>query len=317
MPKLLEQVSHLSRARHYSFRTEKSYLYWIRQYILFHRKRHPSEMGAPEVSAFLSYLAVERRVAAPTQNQALAAILFLYKGVLGLGLPWLGDVVRAKTPTHVPVVLTRQEVKNVLSHMKDTPWLMGSLLYGAGLRLRECLALRVKDIDFGYMQVMVCAGKGGKDRKTPLPASLIESLRRHIGRVKALHEQDLEAGYGRVELPFALPKKYPRADREWRWQYIFPSMGRSVDPSDGIVRRRHASETGLQQAVKRAVRAAGVEMPVSCHTFRHSFATHLLEDGYDLRTIQELLGHKDVSTTMIYTHVLNRGGKGVRSPLDK
>jgi len=316
VPKLLEQVSNLSRARHYSHRTEKSYLYWIRQFILYHGKRHPAEMGASEVTAFLSHLAVERRVAASTQNQALAALLFLYKGVLGLALPWLADVVRAKRPAHVPVVLTRAEVRAVLSHLRDSQWLMVGLLYGSGLRLTECLRLRVMDIDSVYGQVTVRGGKGGRDRRTVPPASLNEPLARHLERVRALHGHDLAEGRGRASLPFALSKKYPRADREWRWQYVFPSRGLSVELQTGIVRRHHASESSLQQAVKRAARMAGVEKPVSCHTFRHSFATHLLEDGYDLRTIQELLGHKDVSTTMIYTHVLNKGGKGVRSPLD-
>lgn len=316
MPKLLEQARHLARARHYSLRTEKTYLYWIKQYILFHRMRHSAEMGAPEVAAFLSHLATARHVAASTQNQALAAILFLYKGVLGQELPWIDHVIRAKHPQRMPAVLTAAEVRAILSCMSGTPWLMASLLYGAGLRLRECLSLRVKEVDFDYRHITVRDGKGGKDRVTILPGSLADPLREYLLRVKALHVQDLRGGFGSVHLPFALARKYRQAEREWCWQYVFPSRNLSTDPLGCKVRRHHASETGLQRAVKNAVRVSGVEKVASCHTFRHSFATHVIEDGYDIRTVQELLGHKDVSTTMIYTHVLNKGGRGVRSPLD-
>lgn len=316
MPKLLEQVRLLARARHYSYRTEKAYLYWIRQFIIFHHKRHPAQMGASEVESFLSYLAAERGVAASTQNQALASILFLYKDVLGQTLPWLANVTRAKSSKRVPVVLTKNEVRALLSHLNGTSWIMASLLYGAGLRLRECLRLRVKDIDFAYRQITVRDGKGGKDRITLFPQSLIKPLQLHLQRVKALHEQDLRKGFGRVELPFALARKYLQAELEWGWQYVFPSYKRSHDPRSNVARRHHVSEAALQRAVKKAFRSAEINKVGSCHTFRHSFATHLLEDGYDIRTVQELLGHKELSTTMIYTHVLNRGGKGVRSPLD-
>jgi integron integrase len=317
MPKLLQQASDLARTRHYSLRTEKAYLHWIKQYILFHHKRHPSELGAAEVSAFLTHLAVARQVSPSTQNQALAALLFLYRDVLQQSLPSIEGVIRAKRPVKVPVVFTREEVQAVLSHLHHTNWLMTSLLYGSGLRLRECLRLRVKDLDFNYRQIIVRDGKGSKDRLTLLPESLIAPLRQHLVRVKALHERDLKEGFGRVYLPYALSRKYLNADREWCWQYVFPSATRSQDPRSGALRRHHLAETGLQRAVKEAIRAAGVNKPGSCHTFRHSFATHLLENGYDIRTVQELLGHKELTTTMIYTHVLNRGGKGVRSPLDK
>ena len=279
MPKLLDRARDLARARHYSYRTEAAYLYWIRQFIFFHRKRHPADMGAAEVSAFLSHLATARNVAASTQNQALAALLFLYKGVLGQELSWLDGVVRAKRPTYVPTVLTKQGAQATLSSLTGTPRLMAGLLYGAGLRLRECLRLRVKDVDFGYRQITVRSGKGSKDRVTLLPTATIEPLRQHLVRVKALHEDDLRAGCGRVHLPFALAQKHPNTDREWGWQYVFPSRDRSRDPRTGAVRRHHASETGLQRAVKRALRAAGVSKAASCHTFRHSFATHLIEDG--------------------------------------
>jgi integron integrase len=316
MPKLLEQLRTLMRVRHYSIRTEEAYTHWIKQYIFFHNKRHPAEMGAPEVTAFLSHLAVQRRVAASTQNQALAAILFLYRKILQIDLPWLENVERAKRPQRLPVVLTREETTNVLAHLKEQHWLMASLLYGSGLRLRECLRLRVKDIDFNYQQIIVREGKGDKDRHTVLPTTLIEPLQRQLQRVKAIHVLDLRAGFGRVHLPFALAKKYPNANREWAWQYVFPAASRSTDPESGITSRQHLGEWVLQKAVKEAVRSAGIGKSASCHTFRHGFATHLLEDGYDIRTVQELLGHKDVRTTMIYTHVLNRGGRGVRSPLD-
>ncbi|HEX8096456.1 MAG TPA: integron integrase, partial [Pyrinomonadaceae bacterium] len=257
-----------------------------------------------------------RQVSASTQNQALAALLFLYRDVLGQQAPRIEGVVRAKTPLRLPVVFTRQEVKEILSRLGGAKWLMANLLYGAGLRLRECLRLRVKDVDFGFRQIVVRDGKGGKDRVTVLPDAVFEPLKRHLQRVEALHGQDLRAGFGRVSLPYALARKYPQAGAEWGWQYVFPSRSLSRDPRTGEVRRHHASETGLQKAVRGAVREAGINKAGSCHSFRHSFATHLLMDGYDIRTIQELLGHADVQTTMIYTHVIHKGGNGVRSPLD-
>jgi integron integrase len=317
MPKLLEQVRNAIRTRHYSLRTEQTYIQWIRQYIIFNSKRHPSDLGAAEVSAFLSYLAVSRKVAASTQNQALAAILFLYRHVLKQGLPWLQDVERAKRPTRVPLVFTREEVRAVLSHLSHTTWLMASLLYGSGLRLNECLSLRVKDLDFQYRQIVVREAKGAKDRQTMLPLSLIDPLKQQLLRVKALHESDLREGFGEVYLPYALARKFPHASKDWVWQYVFPSGKLSKDPRSDKLRRHHVSESVLQRAVKDAVRSARINKPGTCHTLRHSFATHLLEDGYDIRTVQELLGHKDLNTTMIYTHVLNRGGKGVKSPLDR
>ena len=317
MPKLLEEVRDLIRTRHYSYRTEEAYLYWIRQYILFHGKRHPAEMGPAEVSQFLTHLAVKREVAASTQNQALAALLFLYRNVLQQDLPWLENVTRAKRPAHIPLVLTRSEVRRLLSQLAQQNWLPASLLYGAGLRLKECLSLRVKDLDFGYQQIAVRDPKGNKDRLTMLPISAAEALKTQLATVKTLHLRDLADGFGRVQMPFALARKYPGADREWAWQYVFPAATRSRDPVSGITRRHHLGEWVLQKAVKGALRAAQIDKPASCHTLRHSFATHLLEDGYDIRTVQELLGHKDVRTTMIYTHVLNRGGKGVKSPLDR
>ncbi len=315
-PKLLDQVRHELRVRHYSLRTEEAYVQWIRRFILFHNKRHPREMAETDINAFLSYLAVERNVAASTQNQALNALLFLYKKVLQVELGFIGDLVRAKRPRKLPVVLTRSEVRAILSHLSGTTWLMASLLYGTGMRLMECLRLRVKDIDFSYHQILVRDGKGKKDRVTMLPQNLKKPLQEHIDRAQQLHEEDLTEGYGQVYLPFALSRKYPRADRELAWQFIFPSAKRSVDPRSGIVRRHHVQPLTLQRAIKQAVRSAAIHKPASCHTLRHSFATHLLESGYDIRTVQELLGHKDVKTTMIYTHVLNRGAGGVQSPMD-
>ena len=316
MPKLLEQVRTIIRLRHYSLRTEQSYVNWIKRYIIFSHKRHPAELGAAEVTAFLSDLAVSRKVSASTQNQALAAILFLYRHVLKQDLPWLEDVERAKRPARLPIVFTPEEVRAVLSHLSHTNWLMASLLYGSGLRLKECLTLRVKDLDFQYRQILIREAKGGKDRKTMLPLSLIEPLQQQLVRVRALHQRDLREGFGSVYLPYALARKYPHASRDWSWQYVFPSAKLSNDPVSGEKRRHHVMESGLQRAIKEALRAAGINKPGSCHTMRHSFATHLLEDGYDIRTVQELLGHKDLNTTMIYTHVLNRGGRGVKSPLD-
>ncbi len=315
-PRLLDQVRDAIRVRHYSIRTEHAYLGWIKRFILFHKKRHPRDMGAPEISAFLSHLAVARNVSASTQNQALHAVLFLYKEVLRIELPWLDGIERAKRPVRLPVVLTREEVKTLLARLEGLRWLMTSLIYGSGLRLMECLRLRVKDIDFHYQQLLIRDAKGQKDRVTMLPGSLIEPLRYHLERVKRVHEQDLDAGFGRVYLPYSLAKKYPNADREWGWQYVFPASRRSTDPRANVERRHHISETVVQRAVKEAVRAAGILKPASVHTLRHSFATHLLEAGYDIRTVQELLGHADVSTTMIYTHVLQKGGRAARSPLD-
>jgi integron integrase len=317
MPKLLEQIRNVTRTRHYSPRTEEAYIHWIKQYIHFHNKKHPAEMGADEVSKFLTYLAVTRKVAASTQNQALAALLFLYRNVLGVDLPWLENVIRAKRPARLPVVLTKLEVRALLGQLTQTNWLLASLLYGSGLRLREGLRLRVKDVDFGYQQLIVRDGKGEKDRVTVLPLSLIEPLRQQQAYARGIHQRDLREGFGRTLLPFALARKYPKADLDWGWQYVFPAATRSQDPVSLQIHRHHVGEWVLQKAVKDGVRRAGINKPASCHTLRHSFATHLLEDGYDIRTVQELMGHKDVRTTMIYTHVLNRGGRGVKSPLDE
>jgi integron integrase len=315
-PKLLDSVRDKIRLKHYSIRTEQAYVDWVRRFILFHGKRHPKEMGAAEVEAFLTHLAVRGKVAASTQNQARSALLFLYKEVLGQQLPWLDDVEQAKRPQRLPVVLTHAEVKAVLDRLSGTHRLMANLLYGTGVRLMEGMRLRVKDIDFERREILVRDGKGGKDRVAPLPLTLVEPLRSHLARVRSLHEEDLHAGYGAVYLPDALERKYPNANREWGWQYVFPSRQLSVDPRSGVTRRHHADEKGVQRAIKQAVRDAGLAKPATPHTLRHSFATHLLMAGYDIRTVQELLGHQDVSTTMIYTHVLNRGGKGVVSPLD-
>jgi len=316
-PKLLDLVRDTLRRRHYSYRTEQSYVDWIRRFVFFHGRRHPREMGADEVTAFLTHLARERNVSASTQNQALSALLFLYKEVLGIELPWMTAIERAKRPVHVPVVLTRDEVRALLAQLQGPKWMMASLCYGAGLRLRECLNLRVKDIDFGYRQITVRNGKGGKDRVTMLPGALVEPLRDHLARVHRLHERDLAEGYGEASLPDALARKYPRAGYEWGWQFAFPSRHRSVDPRSGVIRRHHLFENVLPRALAAAARSAGIVKPVRCHTLRHSFATHLLASGHDIRTVQELLGHSDVSTTMIYTHVLNKGGRGVSSPLDR
>lgn len=322
--KLLERVRAVARFKHYSLRTERTYWDWIRQFIFFHGKRHPEEMGAEEVRDFLTYLAVERKVAAATQNQAFSALLFLYREVLKQELPWIDDIERAKRPAKLPVVFTPQEARAVLGKMEGMARLMAQLLYGCGLRLNECVRLRVKDVDFGYLQITIRDAKGGRDRVTMLPVSLVEALRRQIEKRRLLHEEDLAAGAGSVFLPDALGKKYKNAAREFDWQYVFASARLSTDPrgedegagSPAERRRHHVDESFLQRAVKEAVRAARVHKAASCHTFRHSFATHLLENGSDIRTVQELLGHKDVSTTMIYTHVLNRPGLGVRSPLD-
>ena len=315
-PRLLDQVRELIRIRHYSLRTEQAYVQWIRRFILFHGKRHPRGMGAQELTAFLSDLAIQRNVAASTQNQALNAILFLYRDVLQITLPWLNDVQRAKKPQRLPLVLTRRETSVLLAHLEGTAWLMAAIIYGGGLRLLECLRLRVKDVDFHYKQILIRDAKGQKDRVTVLAGNVIDPLRSHLARVRVLHGRDLQEGYGRVYLPHALSRKYPNADRDWGWQYVFPSKRRSCDPRSGIERRYHAPEDALQRAVRQAVQKAQIAKLASVHTLRHSFATHLLESGYDIRTIQELLGHADVKTTMIYTHVLNRGGRTVISPLD-
>jgi integron integrase len=303
--------------RGYSRPTEKAYIAWVRRFVRFHGTRHPRELGEAEVTRFLTYLAVDRKVAASTQNQALSALLFLYRNVLGQELSWLDELVRARRPARLPVVLTRAEVAAVLGHLEGVPRLMASLLYGAGLRLLECARLRVKDVDLERREIIVRDGKRGKDRVTLLPEALQDPLRNHLERVHRQHQGDLGRGMGSVELPTAIERKYPRAPWEWGWQWVFPATRPYRDPVTGRRRRHHLHETVLQRAVKDAVRAAGVVKPASCHTLRHSFATHLLEDGYDIRTIQEILGHRDVTTTMIYTHVLNRGGRGVRSPLDR
>jgi integron integrase len=289
---------------------------WIKRFILFHGKRHPRDMGVQEIQQFLSHLAVAGHVAASTQSQALSALLFLYQQVLKQDIDWLDDVVRAKQPHRVPVVLTQDEVKAVLAHLSGTTWIMATLLYGAGLRLLECLRLRVKDVDFTYNQIVVRDGKGRKDRVTMLPQQAKAPLQRHLHDVRQLHVQDVQAGAGHVYLPYALERKYPNASRAWVWQYVFPAAQPSRDPRTGIIRRHHVHKLVLQRAVHTAVQKAAIPKAASCHTLRHSFATHLLEAGYDIRTVQELLGHKDVSTTMIYTHVLNRGGRGVKSPAD-
>jgi integron integrase len=316
MPRLLDQVRDVIRTRHYSLRTEEAYVAWIRRFILFHGKRHPTEMGAGEVGAFLTHLAVDRDVAASTQNQARSALLFLYKDVLARPIEDGPEVEPAKRPVRLPTVLSRDEVRAVLAGLEGDKWLMAGLLYGSGLRLLECLRLRVKDVDFGQAWIIVRDGKGQKDRATILPRTLEDPLRRQIERVRLLHQQDLSDGHGRIFLPQALAEKYPGADRQFGWQYLFPAARRSIDPRAGIHRRHHASERALQRAVGGAVRRARILKPASCHTLRHSFATHLLESGQDIRTVQELLGHDDVRTTMIYTHVLQAGPLGVRSPLD-
>ena len=314
--KLLDQLADALRIKHYSYRTEQAYVDWVRRYILFHQKRHPDTLGVEEIQAFLAHLASERNVAASTQNQALSAVLFLYRDVLHKEIdPVL--VTSARRPERLPTVLTREQVNEVLSQLTGTHKLMAQLLYGSGLRLMECVRLRVKDLDFDYKTVTVRDGKGEKDRVTPMPDSLIASLQRQVERVRILHEEDLDAGFGHVYLPHALEKKSPGAATELGWQFLFPAPKCSLDPrSPGVMRRHHVESSGLQRSVKDAARKAGIHKRVTCHTFRHSFATHLLQHGYDIRTVQELLGHKDVRTTMIYTHVLQRGGLAVKSPLD-
>jgi integron integrase len=314
--KLLDQVRDALRVKHYAYRTEESYLQWIRRYILFHNKRHPKDMAEPEIQAFLTHLAVEANVSASTQNQALSALLFLYRYVLKQPLSDSIDAVRARQSKHLPTVLTPEEVQGVFIHLEGTCQLVAKLLYGAGLRVKEGLRLRVKDVDFAQGQLIIRDAKGNKDRLTVLPQSLLAPLQAHLVQVKQIFQDDLALGYGAVYLPFALERKYPNANREWKWQYIFPAKQRSIDPRSDEVRRHHLDDGFLQRSLKQAVRNAQIDKNVSCHTLRHSFATHLLQNGYDIRTVQELLGHKDVKTTMIYTHVLNKGGLGVRSPLD-
>jgi len=316
-PKLLDQVRDRIRTKHYSIRTEQTYIDWIKRFILFHNKRHPAEMGESEIVAFLTHLAVNRKVAASTQNQALSAIVFLYREILKKELGEFENLIWAKMPSRLPVVFTQEETKKILSLLEGKNWLMGQLLYGAGLRIMECVRLRIKDVDFEYKQINVRDGKGHVDRVTMLPILIIDNLKRHIDKVKLIHQRDLESGFGTVYLPYALERKYKNANRDWVWQYVFPASTLSIDPRSGRRQRHHVSETIIQRALKQAIRDAGIPKAGSAHTLRHSFATHLLESGYDIRTVQELLGHKDVSTTMIYTHVLNRGGKGVLSPADK
>jgi integron integrase len=315
-PKLLDRLRQAVRLRRYSPRTEEAYVGWTRRFILFHGKRHPCDLGAPEVTAFLTHLAATG-ASASTHNQAVSAIVFLFEVVLGRRLPWMDDIVRAQHPVRLPVVLSRSEVTALLAQLRGPVWLMAALMYGSGLRLMECVELRVKDLHLDRAELTVRDGKAGKDRITMLPSSIRPALMQHLSQVKALHDRDLAAGAGSVALPGALAVKYPNAEREWAWQWVFPATRPYVDGATGARRRHHLHETVVQRAVKAAARAADLTRPATCHSLRHSFATHLLESGYDIRTIQELLGHRDVSTTMIYTHVLNRGGRGVRSPLDE
>lgn len=315
-PKLLDQVRQVIRVKHYSIRTEESYINWLKRFIFFHNKKHPITMGEKEIGEFITHLAKNKKVSASTQNQALCAIVFLYKNILKKELKNTISIHWSKRPTKLPVVFSKNEAIAVLNNLKGIHWLIGMLLYGSGLRLTESLELRVKDIDFDYNQIIVRNSKGEKDRSTMLPQKIIQPLKKHLSKVKALHEEDLKNGFGLVYLPYAIDRKYPNAKYEWGWQYVFPATRISTDPRSGIHRRHHLYDTVIQKSVKQAIRDAGITKHASCHTFRHSFATHLLEFGYDIRTIQELLGHKNVETTMIYTHVINQGGKGVRSPAD-
>ena len=316
-PKLLDQVRDRIRVKHYSIRTETQYVQWVRRFILFHDKKHPKDMGAPEVEAFLTHLAVEGNVAAATQNQALSALLFLYTEVLAINLPWLNDVTRATRTKRMPVVMTREEVNAVLGRMVGVYGLMARLLYGTGMRLMEGVRLRVKDVDFARREILIRDGKGAKDRVTMLPEAVVLPLQAHLQQRRTLFDDDRQLGKADVYMPDALARKYPGSPTEWGWQYIFPSGSYSIDPRSGSERRHHLDEKLLQRAMKMAVQASGLAKPATPHTLRHSFATHLLEAGYDIRTVQELLGHSNVSTTMIYTHVLNKGGRGVTSPLDR
>jgi len=314
--KLLDQLRDALRTKHYSYRTEQTYMDWCKRYIIYHNKRHPAQMGVPEIQAFITHLATDRNMAASSQNQALSAILFLYRYVLLREIDFPTNLIRAKKPERLPTVLTKAEALSIIGRMNGISRLMVQLLFGSGLRLMECLRLRVKDIDFSNRQIIVRDGKGENDRSVPLPESVVFDLQTHIQKVKDLHEQDLHEGYGEVHLPYALERKYPNASREIGWQYVFPASQRSVDPQTGKVMRHHQHESVLQRSIKQAVRLSKINKSVSPHTFRHFFATHLLQNGYDIRTVQEILGHKDVKTTMIYTHVLNRGGLAVKSPLD-
>lgn len=315
-PRLLDQMRDRIRARHYSIRTERAYLDWAKRYVLFHDKRHPREMGAQDIEAFLSHLAMQGQMAASTQNQALAALRFLYKDVLNIDLPWLDGLTRAQRKEQRPVVLTRSEVQQILGRMTGVYGLIARLLYGTGMRLMEGMRLRVKDVDFERREIIVRDGKGAKDRVTMLPESLIQPLTVQLEHTRRIHEQDLHEGFGEVYLPVALESQYPNAGRQWGWQYVFPAERRSTEPRSGQVRRQHLDEKSVQRMMKKAVADTGIAKLATPHTLRHSFATHLLESGYDIRTVQELLGHKNVQTTMIYTHILNHGGRYVRSPLD-
>ena len=315
-PRLMDEMREALRSRHYSIRTEKAYCLWVKRYIRFHKLRHPAEMTEPEINEFLTHLAVNEKVSASTQNQALCAILFLYRYVIFYELGNLGGIIRARAPKRLPVVLTREEVRAVLAEMEGETWLMASLLYGTGMRLSECTGLRVLDVDFAANEIVVRGGKGAKDRVTMLPEALKVPLHEQLRHTRAVHQSDMRDGWGRVQLPEALDRKYPGAPLEWRWQWVFPQQFRWRDRASGEQGRHHLHESVVQRAVKDAVTRAHIAKHAGCHTLRHSFATHLLEAGYDIRTIQELLGHKNVSTTMIYTHVLNKGGSGVRSPLD-
>jgi integron integrase len=313
----LDRLREALRSRHYSRRTEESYCHWVKRFCYFHNLRHPAEMAEPEINAYLTHLAVKEKVSASTQNQALCALLFLYRYVLNREIGDLGEVIRARKPARLPIVMTRKGVKAVLAQLTGDKWLMGNLMYGAGLRLMECLRLRIQDVDFARKEITVLDGKGAKDRITMLPESLKNALQDHLKKVKAVHERDLGEGWGRVQMPYALERKYPNASADWRWQWVFPQEKRWVNGQTKEQGRHHVDESLVQKALKDAVARAGLTKRASCHTFRHSFATHLLENGYDIRTVQELLGHSDVKTTMIYTHVLNRGPSGVRSPVDR
>ena len=315
-PKLMDQMRQALRSRHYSAKTEKAYCLWVRRYIGFHKMRHPCEMADDEVNAFLTHLAIDLKVSSSSQNQALSALLFLYRHVIGYEIGELGGVIRARKPEHVPVVMTRQEVRALLGELEGEMWLMASLMYGTGMRLMECLRLRVLDVHFVPREINVRNGKGAKDRVTMLPETLVAPLREQMRRAQLVHKRDLAEGWGRVQLPDALERKYPNAPAEWRWQWVFPQQTRWRNFETAEQGRHHVHETVIQRAVKAAAKRAGIVKHVGCHTLRHSFATHLLESGYDIRTIQELLGHKSLNTTMVYTHVLNKGGLGVKSPFD-
>ena len=316
-PMLLEVVRERIQAKHYSRRTEEAYTNWIKKFVFFHHKQHPRDMGAPEVEAFLTDLAVNGKVSASTQTQALSALLFLYREVLGIDLPWMDGLVRAKLSQRVPMVLSVNEIHRLMANLEGMYSLMARLIYGSGMRLMECVRLRVKDVDFDRLEVTVREGKGRKDRVTMLPQSLVPELQAHLKKVQVLFDMDRKDDIPGVEMPDALAKKYPNAGKEWGWFWVFPASGLSDDPRTGIHRRHHIYEQNIQRAIRVGVKKAGIAKPATTHTLRHSFATHLLESGYDIRTIQELLGHSDVSTTMIYTHVLNKGGRGVVSPLDR